>query len=125
MTSKLKHGDITEKIIGAAYEVYNTLGFGFLEKVFENAMAIELRDADLNVEQQVPITVHYKGEVVGEFAADLVVDGKVIVELKAVAALDPIHEVQLVNYLKATGIEVGLLINFGREIRIQRKILDR
>ena len=125
MTSSLKHGDITERIIGAAYEVYNTLGFGFLEKVYENAMAIELRRAGLKVEAQFPITVRYKGEVVGDYAADLVVDSCVIVELKAVSALDPVHEVHLVNYLKATGIEVGLLINFGREIQIKRRIFDR
>jgi GxxExxY protein len=125
MAAQFKHGDITERIIGAAYEVYNTLGYGFLEKVYENAMMVELRLVGLKAEQQVPIVVVYKGEVVGEFVADIVVEDKVIVEMKAVSALDSIHEVQLVNYLKATGIEVGLLLNFGREMKIHRKVFDK
>jgi GxxExxY protein len=122
--SHLLHGEITERIIGAAYEVYNILGYGFLEKVYENALVIELRGAGLDVKQQHPITVVYKGEIIGEYFADLVVEDKVIVELKSVSALDPAHEVQLVHYLKATGLEVGLLINFGKEIKIIRKILS-
>ena len=102
MGGEYKHSDITERIIGAAYQVYNTLGFGFAEKVYENALAIELGDAGLPVRQQHPIEVFYNGRTVGDYQADLVVDNKVIVEIKAVGGLDKAHEVQLVNYLKAT-----------------------
>jgi len=123
--SNLLHGEITERIIGAAYEVYNILGYGFLEKVYENALVLELRGDGLDVKQQHPITVIYKGEVIGEYFADLIVEDKVIVELKSANAIDPAHEVQLVHYLKATKLEVGLLINFGKEIKIMRKILSR
>ena len=121
----LLHGDITERIIGAAYEVYNILGYGFLEKVYENALVLELRGYGLDVKQQHPITVVYKGEVIGEYFTDLIVEDRVIVEVKSVSALDPAHEVQLVHYLKATKLEVGLLINFGKEIKIMRKILSK
>jgi len=120
-----KHSEITDKIIGAAYRVYNTLGYGFLEKVYENALAAELMDAGVSVVQQQAIGVYYKNQVVGEYFADLLIDGKVIVELKAVSKLDRTHEVQLVNYLKATGIEVGLLINFGPEIMIKRRVFNQ
>jgi GxxExxY protein len=125
MTSDFKHGEVTEKIIGMAYEVYNTLGYGFMEKIYENALMIEFRRAGMKADQQVPIVVFYKGEIVGEFVADIVVEDKVIVELKAVSALDAVHEVQLVNYLKATGIEVGLLLNFGRQMKFHRKVFDK
>lgn len=125
MNTDYKHAATTEKIIGGAYTVYNALGYGFLEKVYENALAVELRGIGLGVEQQERINVCYQGHVVGEYVADLLVDGEVIVEVKAVATPDKAHEVQLVNYLKATGVEIGLLINFGREINIKRKIFDR
>jgi GxxExxY protein len=125
LPTPLRHENITENIIGAAYEVHNTLGTGFLEKVYENALAIELRHIGLRIEQQYPIRVSYKGEIVGDYTADIVVEDKVVVELKAVNTLDPIHEVQLVNYLKATGVEVGLLINFGKSVDVRRKIFDR
>jgi GxxExxY protein len=121
----LRHSDVTEKIIGCAYTVYNALGSGFLEKVYENAMAIELTEVGLSFQQQAPVQVRYRGELVGDFAADLIVEGKVIVELKAVSKLDKVHEVQLVNYLKATGVEVGLLINFGAEIKIVRRVFTK
>ena len=117
--------DITEKIIGGAYAVYNTLGFGFLEKVYENALAIKLRQNGLAVVQQAPITVYFEEQIVGEYFADLLVEGKVIVELKAVSVLNPLHEVQLVHYLKATGVGVGLVINFGEKIKIARKIFTQ
>ena len=123
MSKAYLHSEITEKIIGAAYAVYNVLGFGFLEKVYENAMAIKLRKNGLSIIQQAPITVYFEEEVVGEYFADLLVENKVIVELKAVSELQPIHEVQLVNYLKATGVRIGLLINFGEKIKIKRRIL--
>ena len=125
MPRTYKHSATTDKIIGAAYKVYNTLGCGFLEKVYENAMVIELTKLGMPVRQQEPVQVYYDGQVVGDYAADLVVDGKVIVELKAVSALEKVHEVQLVNYLKATGIEVGLLLNFGREMEIKRRVFTQ
>jgi GxxExxY protein len=120
----MKHADVTEKVIGAAYEVHNALGHGFLEKVYENALALELRRAGVTVEQQYPVPARYHGELVGDYVADLVVDGKVIVEVKTVGGLEPVHEVQLVNYLKATGMEVGLLVNFGRQVEVKRKVFD-
>ena len=125
MCADYKHSDITEKIIGAAYKIYNTLGFGFLEKVYENALAIELKQMEFEVKQQEPIDVFYEGNIVGEYVADIIVAGKVVVEIKAVKELGKIHEVQLVNYLKASKIEVGLLINFGKEIEVKRKIFDQ
>jgi GxxExxY protein len=120
-----KHSDITEKVIGAACVVYNDLGHGFLEGVYENALAIELAKQGVGVKQQEPVLVRYDGLVVGEYVADMVVDGKVIVEVKAQGSLDGAHEAQLINYLKATGIEVGLLINFGPRIGIKRRVFDR
>ncbi|MEA3431430.1 MAG: GxxExxY protein [candidate division WOR-3 bacterium] len=119
-----KYSDITEKIIKASYEVHNNLGYGFLEKVYENSLAIELRKMGVNVEQQKPIKVLYKDEVVGDYVADLVVEGNVIVEIKSVSQLEQPHEVQLVNYLKATGMEIGLLINFGKSVEVKRKIFE-
>ena len=117
--------ETTERIIGCAYTVQNVLGVGFLEKVYENALAHELRKAgDLRVEQQKPLRVVYDGIVVGEYAADLVVGDSVIVELKAAKAIDEIHEAQMLNYLKATGVKVGLILNFGTPtLGIKRMIL--
>jgi len=105
---------ITESIIGCAYKVSNTLGAGFVEKVYENALAIELRKAGFRTEQQHPIRVRYDGAIVGEFTADLLVEGMIIVELKAVKAFDEVHSAQCMNYLRATGLPVCLLINFGK-----------
>lgn len=105
--------DITEKIIGCAYEVINELGSGFLESVYEKAMIIALKQKSLNVKNQYPLDVFFRDEKVGEFYADILVDGKIIVELKTVRALAPEHQAQVINYLKATGMETGLLINFG------------
>jgi GxxExxY protein len=118
------HSDLTEKIIKAFYKVYNTLGYGFLEKVYENAMLIELSNSGLAVENQKRIMVFYEGKVIGEYFADLLVEGKVIVELKAAANLLAEHEAQLINYLKATNIEVGLLLNFGKKPEFKRKIFS-
>ena len=120
----MKYKNLTEKIIGAAYAVYNTLGWGFLEKVYENALVVELEKIGIKLVQHAPINVYYDGVVVGEYLADLLVEDKVIVELKAVKALSEVHEVQLVNYLAATPIEVGLLLNFGEELDIKRKVFD-
>lgn len=120
---RLELNKITEWIIGCAYTVGNTLGNGFLEKVYENALAHELRKAGLQVIQQYGIQVHYDGIVVGEFIADLLVEGCVLVELKAVKALDEIHMAQCLNYLKATGLSVCLLINFGQpKVQIKRVV---
>jgi GxxExxY protein len=121
---KLLHSEITNQIIGAFYTVYNALGYGFLEKVYENALAHELRKRGLEVKQQQPITVYYDGAIVGEYFADLLVDKLVIVELKAAKDVSEDHEAQLVNYLKATNIEVGLLTNFGRFPRFRRKVFQ-
>jgi GxxExxY protein len=117
------HAEITGEIIGAANAVFRELGIGFLEKVYENALAVELTNRGLRVQQQVPIQVFYKGTLVGIFDADLLVEGLVIVELKAIEMLGRIHEVQLVNYLRATEIEVGLLINFGSQFQVTRRLL--
>ena len=116
------HADITYKIINAFYKVNNTLGFGFLEKVYENAMAIELCKMGHRVSKQKNIKVYYDTEEVGDYYADLLVDDLVIVELKASKSLCKDHEVQLINYLKATQIEVGLLLNFGKKAEFKRKI---
>ena len=117
--------DITYAINGAVFEVSNILGPGFLEKVYENALLIELKNRGLKTERQVPITVSYKDNVVGEYLADLLVEDKVIVELKTVENLDKNHEAQLLNYLKATGLHVGLLVNFKRKkADIKRMVLD-
>ena len=118
------HKEITDKIINAYYKVYNTLGYGFLEKVYENSMVVALRKAWLKVEQQKNIKVYYESEEVGDYYADLLVEDLVIIELKAAKALSEDHEAQLVNYLKATTIEIGLLINFGKEPNFKRKIFE-
>ncbi len=119
-----KHGDITDVVLSAFYEVFNRLGYGFLEKVYENALAAELRMRGLNIKQQVPIPVYYKERLVGEYIADLIVEGKVLVELKACKEICEEHEAQLLNYLKATAFEVGLLLNFGPKPTFERKTFD-
>jgi len=120
----LKHQELTDQIIKAFFKVYNTLGYGFLEKVYQNALAIELRARGLTVAVQDPITVYYEGQVVGEYFADLLVGVLVIIELKAVGSLVADHGKQLINYLKASRIEVGLLMNFGPKPEFQRRIYD-
>jgi GxxExxY protein len=109
-----QHGEITEKIIGAAFEVHSVLGYGFLEKVYENALLAELCKRGVKAETQKTIKVKYRDVIVGDYVADLVVEDKVIVELKSEEAYNKMHEAQLLNYLKATGRKVGLLINFGK-----------
>ena len=116
--------DLTSGIISAFYKVYNTLGFGFLEKVYENALKIELEQQGFLVKRQKPINVYYNEIPVGEYYADLIVDGKVIIELKAVQSLIQEHELQLINYLKASEIEIGLSLNSGKEPEIKRKIFS-
>ena len=116
--------DVTERIIGCAIKVSNTLGVGFLEKVYENALVVEPARAGLKVEQQKPIQVSYEGVIVGEFGADIIVNGSVILELKAAKIIDPVHQAQLLNYLKATGLKVGLILNFGTpRLGIKRMVL--
>jgi GxxExxY protein len=113
--------ELTKKVIGCAFKVHNSLGSGFLEKVYENALRIELSRAGLGVEQQIPIQVYYQGEVIGDFVSDLLVEKRLIVKLKAIEKLTKLHEAQLVNYLTATGLDIGLLINFGKSVQIKRK----
>ena len=121
----MEYKELTEKIIGCAYRVYNKMGFGYLESVYEKCMLIELRKAGFNIESQKPIRVQYEGEVVGDFIADILVNDTVILELKSVRKLVEAHEVQLVNYLVATGKPVGLLINFGEtRLAVKRKVKD-
>jgi len=117
-----KHKEVTEKIINAAYTVHNTLGQGFLEKVYHNALAIELKEAGFAVEMEKPLVVRYRGQLVGEYYADIVVDGKVIVEIKATESHNPAYEAQLINYLKATDIKVGLLVNFNKRVDVKRMV---
>ena len=120
----LKHQELTQQIIQAFYRVYNTLGYGFLEKVYQKAMAIELQNRGLRIVPQAPMQVFYEGQVVGEYYADLLVEGRVILELKAVPAIIAEHGAQLVNYLKASTIEVGLVMNFGPKPEFQRRVFD-
>ena len=115
-------GPTTETVIGAFYSVYSELGYGFLEKVYENAMAIALKDKGLEVIQQAAIDVTFRGHRVGEYRADLLVPGKLIVEIKATQTVSGLHEAQLINYLKATGTRIGLLLNFGPKPQIRRRI---
>lgn len=122
MSTDLLHKDITDKIIKAYYAVYNNLGFGFLERVYSNAICIELTELKLSCEVQKPITVSYKNKIVGKYFADLVVNNVVIVELKAAEALVEAHEIQLINYLRATDKEVGLIFNFGKKPEFKRKV---
>jgi GxxExxY protein len=120
----MKHASITDKIIKASFKVHNELGFGFLEKVYHNAMIVELKRAGLQVAKEVATDVYYQNVLVGQYFADLIVEQSVILELKSVTSITKIHEVQIMNYLKATGLEVGLLINFGHSVEIKRKVMD-
>lgn len=124
MNNEYLHQDLTSKIIECFYRVYNTPGYGFLEKVYENALKIELEKSGLIVERQKPIKVYYGSEVVGEYFADLLVNDQVIIELKAAETICEVHEYQLLNYLKATTIEVGLLLNFVKKPEIKEKFLQ-
>ena len=117
--------EITEKIIGCAYRVYNKMGFGFLESVYEKCLLIELQTTGLIAKPQQPITVRYDGTIVGEFIADIIVEDTIILELKSVRRIVKAHEIQLVNYLVATGKPVGLVLNFGEnKVEVKRKVKD-
>ena len=118
----LAHRELSERVIGAFYATYSELGYGFLESVYENAFAIQLAEAGLLVRRQHPIVVRFRDLVVGEFRADLLVEDLIIVEIKSASSLASIHEAQLINYLKATGIRIGLLVNFGPRPQFRRRV---
>jgi GxxExxY protein len=124
MSTDYKYKVLTEKIIRIFYKVYNNLGYGFLEKVYENAMLLDFRKENIQAVSQYAIKVFYEDEIVGEYFADILVEGKVIVEIKAARILTLENEAQLLNYLKATDKEVGLLLNFGPKPEIKRKVFD-
>lgn len=119
-----KHSDLTAQVIKAYYNVYNKLGYGFLEKVYENSMLIELRKLGLYCQAQNPIEVYYEEEKVGVYMADIIVNDILIIEIKAAEAICEEHEAQLTNYLKATDIEVGILLNFGKKPEFKRKVFS-
>jgi len=120
--NKLLHKDLTDKIISCFYQVYNDLGYGFLERVYQNALYFALIDEGLECEAEKPIKVYHNDRVVGDYRADLLVESVVLLELKASEELNPANEKQLINYLKATDIEVGLLLNFGKRPQFKRKV---
>jgi GxxExxY protein len=121
-TTGLLHADVTGAVLGAFYDVYDTHGYGFLEVVYRRAMLVALRSRRIEAETEVPFTVHYRGAVVGEYRADLVVERRVIVECKCADHIGPAHEAQILNYLKASGLSVGLLLNFGPRPTFRRLI---
>ena len=116
---------LTEKIIGVCFEVINELGSGFLESVYEKALLVALRDKGLNAVSQVPVSVCFRGKCIGEFFADILVEGKILIELKAAKSLAPEHLAQVINYLKATGLETGLLVNFGNQKLEYRRLNNK
>jgi GxxExxY protein len=120
----LKHRELTQQILRVFFRVYNEMGYGFLESVYEECMAIALREAGLGVQRQVSLPVWFRGYRVGDFRADLLIGGAVIVELKSVRVLEPSHEAQVLQYLRSTEIEVGLLLNFGSHPQFRRLIFD-
>ena len=124
MSDEYQFQDLTSEIIRCFYIVYNKLGYGFLEKVYEKALKYELEKTGFQVECQKPINVYYETELVGDYYADLLVENKVIIELKTSVAICEEHENQLINYLKATEVEVGLLLNFGKKPEIKRKLFS-
>ena len=125
MAVKYKDKELTEKIIKCGFEVHNILGAGFLEKIYENALSYEISKSKLKAKFQSPISVYYKEKNVGEYISDIIVEGKVIIEIKAVENIIDIHELQLKNYLRATGLEVGLLMNFGTSLIVKRKFVKK
>ena len=124
MKTELKHSELTEKIIGAFFSVYNELGPGFLESVYQRAMAIALAETDIRSESEVPAEVWFHGQNVGDFRADMVVEGMLLLEFKTARQLDPSHEAQVLHYLRATRFEVALLLNFGPKAQFRRYILE-
>ncbi len=120
----LKHSDLTEKIIGVFYDVYNELGHGFLESTYAEALVVALVESGLSVAREVPVPVWFRGRRVGQYYADLIVEGVVLLELKAARTLESAHEAQLLHYLRATEVEVGLLLNFGLRAQFRRLLFD-
>jgi len=125
MSESLLHGDLTYKIIGIGMKVHSTLGHGFLEKVYENSMMVALRSAGIFAEQQVPIKVVFEGVIVGDYFADILVEKTVILELKACERIADIHKAQALNYLKATGIDLALILNFGAKSFEHHRLINR
>ena len=121
---RLAEQELTERIIGIFFSVYNELGYGFLESVYENAMCIALREAALEVARQVPFVVEFHGQTIGDYRADLIVGNRVILEIKAIQSIGSAQEAQLLNYLKVSKLEVGLLLNFGPKAEFKRKVLS-
>ncbi len=119
-----KHSELSDKIIKVFYEIHNELGYGFSEKIYQKAFGIALRQIGLKVDEQVPIKVYFRGQEVGEYFADMIVNDLILLELKAVAHITEEHEAQLLNYLKSTEMEVGYLMNFGKSAEFKRKVLD-
>ncbi len=120
----LKHSEVTDAIIRSFYEVYNELGTGFLESIYQKAMVVVLREAGLSVEIEYDLPVNFRGQIIGQFRADLLVERKVIIELKAARNIERVFEAQVINYLKASGLEVGLLLNFGPKAEFKRIIRE-
>jgi len=123
-STSLKHSELTDKIIGVFYDVYNEVGHGFLESTYAEAMVVALESSGLTVEREVPVSVWFRGKKVGQYFADLLVDGTVLLELKAGRTIESAHEAQLLHYLRATEIEVGLLLNFGIRPQFRRLLFD-
>lgn len=119
-----RHSDLSDKIIKVFYEVHNELGYGFSEKVYQKAFGIALRQIGLKVDEQIPIKVYFRGQMVGEYFADMIVNDVILLELKSVEHIIGEHEVQLLNYLKSTKVEVGYIMNFGKSAEFKRKVLD-
>jgi GxxExxY protein len=122
--SSYKHSELTETIIGVFYDVYNELGYGFLESVYRNSLRLALLEKGLSVEQEVPVSVFFRGNNVGDFRADLVVNGVLLLELKTADMIVPAHESQVINYLRSTALELGLILNFGPRPQVRRLLLD-
>jgi GxxExxY protein len=122
--SSYKHSELTETIIGVFYDVYNELGYGFLESVYRNSLRLALIEKGLLVEQEVPVSVFFRGNNVGDFRADLVVNGMLLLELKTAEKIVPAHESQVINYLRSTALELGLVLNFGPKPQVRRLLLD-
>jgi len=119
-----KHSELTEAIIGIFYDVYNELGYGFLESVYRNSLRLALMDKGFTVDQEVCVSVFFRGQIVGDFRADLVVNGVVLLELKTADAIVAAHELQVINYLRSTSLELGLILNFGSRRQVRRLLLD-
>ena len=122
--SNYKHSELTDLIIAVFYDVYNELGFGFLESVYRNSLRLALLNKGLTVEQEVPVTVFFRGHNVGDFRADLVVNGTILLELKTAEQIVAAHESQVLNYLRSTALELGLILNFGPKPQVRRLLLD-